>query len=71
MNHSSGITEFVAVGGALIIALLLAWANRRVSSPTERMKMRAAAWSLLSETPAELHDIRTRAPGNDSEKENA
>ena len=70
VNASPGLTELVAVGGVLIIALV-ALARRRVSSPAERMKIRAAAWSLLSETPADANDSRARAQENESAERNA
>jgi hypothetical protein len=64
MNLSHGVTEFVAGGGVLIIALLLALASRRASSPAERMKIRAAAWSLLRDTQADS-DPRREPAGSD------
>lgn len=63
MNPSLVLTELVAVGGILIVALLLALARRRVSSPTERIKLRAAAWSLLSETPTHANDNQEKESG--------
>lgn len=71
MNPSPGLTELVAVGGILIMAALLALTRRRVSSPAERMKIRAAAWSLLSETPADSNDNPTRAQEKESVERNA
>ena len=71
MNASAGLTELVAVGGVLIMAALLALARRRVSSPAERMKIRAAAWSLLSETPPDANDNRGRAQEHESGERNA
>lgn len=43
--------DFVAVCGLLIFALVLSLARRRIASPIDRVKMRAAAWSLLSDVP--------------------
>jgi len=55
--------ELVVMSGALMI-VLLKLARRRISSPADRMKLRAAAWSLLSDTPATANDGRTRAQEN-------
>lgn len=59
--------DFVAVCGLLLFTLLLPLARRRIASPTDRVKMRAAAWSLLSDAqqpdpsaPRDLEDGRAR-----------
>ena len=51
--------DFIAVCGLLIFALLLLLARRRIPSPADRVKMRSAAWSLLSDVqpdPSTRHD---------------
>lgn len=61
MDHSHALSEFVALGGVLIIALLLTLASRRASSRAERMRIRAAAWPLLDDVQIDSEQRRTPA----------
>ena len=63
MNYSHELAALVAGSGVLLLtALLLVMANRRVSSPADRIHIRAAAWSLVSDADAHpnLSGDRTR-----------
>jgi hypothetical protein len=54
--------DFAAVCGLLLFASVLSLARRGIPSPSERIKMRAAAWSLLS-------DAQQPSPSGDGEAE--
>jgi hypothetical protein len=71
VNQSANLTELVAVGGALLILVGLILARRRDLSPSERIKIRAAAWSLLSDTPTDGNDGGKRAEESESRKGDA
>jgi hypothetical protein len=69
VNLSPYLIEFLAISTLFIVAMLLLLRRNRVSSRVDRIKMRAAAWSLLSDTGLDdhHHDTNRRVPNRSRE----
>ena len=66
MNVLHGLIEVIAVGG--VLAMLVALAGKRAASPTERVKLHAAAWSLLNDPRSNSGSARPGATENRTER---
>jgi putative copper export protein len=66
VNLSPYLIEFLAISTLFIVAMLLLLRRNRVSSRVDRIKMHAAAWSLLSDTGLDHHDDTNRRVPNRS-----
>ena len=68
MNLSPYLIEFLAISTLFIVAMLLLLRRNSVSWRVDRIKVRAAAWSLLSDTGLDdHHDTNRHVPNRSRE----